>query len=155
MVQKNHVEEAGGVRFSKPQAQIKPPYAGREEEEIAQPLPPREEIGAEERVMRAGKVPLHPAVIRLPFSIAGRIGTELTNYPGFTFTTQELDDLAELWVQCGISMTPILQAAIGTTAMTGGKFLGYFAWVKAGKPSILGAKAIGEETVRGTEEEEE
>lgn len=145
--------KAEGIKFTKPEAQVKAPFAGREEEEaLRQPLPPREEIGAEERVMRAGKVPLHPAVIRLPFSIAGRIGFELTSYEGFVFTEQELADLSDLWVQCGVEMSPLLQAAIGTTAMTGGKFLGYFAWVKAGKPPIAGAKAIGEGTIEREEE---
>ena len=143
----------GGIKFTKPPGEVKPPFSGREEDEqFREPLPDRGEVGGEERVARAGKVPLHPAVIRLPFSILGRVGTELTQYPGFTFTEQELNDLAELWVQCGIEASPILQASIGTTAMTGGKFLGYFAWVKAGKPSIPGAAAIGQETAEKEEE---
>lgn len=152
---KKEPTSGGGIRFVKPEAQVKPPFEGREaEEDLAQPLPSREgELRAEERVMRAGKVPLHPAVIRLPFSIFGRIGTELTGYPGFTFTEMELNDLAELWVQCGVEMNPLLQASIGTTAMVGGKSLGYFAWVKSGKPKILGAGAIGQETVEAKEEE--
>ena len=66
----------------------------------------------------------------------------------------ELNDLAELWVQCGVEMNPLLQASIGTTAMVGGKSFGYFAWVKAGKPKVAGAAAIGQETVEGTAEEE-
>ena len=156
MVTKNHVDDGGGMKFTKPEGQIEPPFAGREkEEELQQAIPERGEVPAEEKVMRAGKVPLHPAVIRLPFSILGRVGTELTGYPGFTFTEMELNDLAELWVQCGVEMNPMLQASIGTTAMLGGKSLGYFAWVKAGKPKIAGAEAIGKETVEGTAEEEE
>lgn len=147
---KDKKEDAGGMQFRKQEGQVKPPFEGREEEEEA--LPPRGEIGAEERAARAGKVPLHPAVIRLPFSILGRVGTELTGYPGFTFTETELNDMAELWMQCGVEMNPLLQASIGTTAMVGGKFLGYAAWVKAGKPAVAGAEAIGKETA-GEEEE--
>ena len=154
MVTKDHVEGSGGMRFTRPEAQVAPPFEGRkEEEELRQPLPERGELGTEERVLRAGKVPLHPAVVRLPASILGRVGTELTGYPGFTFTEQELNDLGELWAQTGIMMTPMLQAAIGSTAMVGGKFIGYFAWVKAGKPLVPGAKAIGEETMKEMEEE--
>lgn len=150
MVSKDRVEGVGGIKFNKPEGETKPPFEGREsEEDLRMPLPPHEEMGAEERLVRSGKVPLHPAVIRLPFSIFGRIGTELTGYPGFTFNELELNDLAELWIQCGIEMNPLLQASIGTTAMVGGKSLGYFAWVKAGKPSIPGAEAIGKETVKG------
>ena len=126
-----------GIRFVKPPAQVPAPFAGRtEEEEFRKPLPPREELGVEEKIVRAGKLPLHPAVIRLPFSILGRVGTELTGYSGFTFTERELADLSELWVQCGILMNPMLQASIGTTAMVGAKFIGYGMWIKAGKPSI-------------------
>ncbi len=137
MVTKEPVKDGGGMKFTKPAGQIKPPYEGRdEEEELQQALPARGEIAPEEKVMRAGKVPLHPAVIRLPFSIFGRIGTELTGYEGFSFTEMELNDLAELWVQCGVEMSPLLQASIGTTAMVGGKSLGYFAWIKAGKPKL-------------------
>lgn len=151
---KNQVEESG-IHFTKPQAEVRPPFEGREkEEDLKEPLPLRgEEATAEERVMKAGKIPMHPAVIRLPFSIFGRIGTELTRYPGFVFTEQELNDLAELWVQCGVEMSPIMQASIGTTAMVGGKVLGYYAWTKAGKPSIPGAEAIGKELIEKGEEE--
>lgn len=152
MVTKETTTEKG-IRFTKPPAQVQAPFAGREEEEeFRKPLPPREELGAEEKVARAGKIPLHPAVIRLPFSIMGRIGNELTGYPGFVFTEQELNDLADLWVQCGVMMNPLLQASIGTTAMVGGKFIGYFAWTKAGRPKIAGAEAIGKETVEKEEE---
>lgn len=151
--EKDKVEGAGGIKFTKPEAQIKPPFAGREEEEeLRQPLPSRETLGAEEKVMRAGKVPLHPAAVRLPASIAGRIGFELTGYPGFVFSEQELNDLADLWCACGIEMSPILQASIATTAMTGAKFIGYVAWVRSGKPKIAGAEAIGKETVEEAEE---
>ena len=154
IVKKAHVEDAAGIKFTKPAAQVQPPFAGREkEEELQTELPPRSEPGAEERVMRQGKMPLHPAVIRLPFSIFGRVGTELTGYPGFTFTEMELNDLAELWVACGIEMNPLLQASIGTSAMVGGKSLGYFAWVKAGKPKVLGAEAIGKETTETAKED--
>jgi len=156
MVTKDHVEDGAGIHFTKPDSQVKAPWGGREDEEdFNQPLPARGEgiLPAEERVMRAGRVPLHPAAIRLPASIFGRIGTELTGYPGFTFTEQELNDLADLWIQCGIEMNPMLQASIGTTAMVGGKSLGYFAWVKGGKKPIAGAEAVGKETIGEMEDE--
>lgn len=149
----NSVSGSGGMKFTTKTGETAPPYAGREEEEgMEEPLPERGGLDGAEQVAASGKVPLHPAVIRLPFSIFGRVGTELTGYPGFTATEQELNDLAELWMQCGVMMKPMLQAAIGTTAMVGFKFLGYFAWAKAGKPKVAGAEAIGKET--GPEEDE-
>ena len=125
------------VEFLPPAGESKPPFAGiegeeREAETIPGKLPP--EIEVEERVVRAGRVPLHPAVIRLPMSVIGRAGAELTGYEGFHFTESELNDLAELWEQCGIMMSPLIQASIGTTAMIGAKTISYAVWVKAGKP---------------------
>ena len=143
-----------GLHFTEAEGQAEPPLTS-EEEEIEETAElgeiPEERRAAAGRVARQGKVPLHPAVIRLPASILGRVGTELTGYPGFTFTDQELNDLADLWMQCGIEMSPMIQAAVGTTAMLGGKSLGYLAWVKAGKPKIAGAEKIGKESA---EEEE-
>lgn len=132
------------------ESESRPPLAGQEGQEGGGGVmgePESLEPGAFGPAAKAGKVPLHPAVIRLPCSILGRVGSELTGYPGFVFTQQELDDLAALWEQTGVQMNPMTQAAIGTTAMIGGKVLGYFAWVKAGKPGIPGAKDIGEGTI--------
>ena len=54
----------------------------------------------------------------------------LTHYEGFEFTTEELEMLAELWRACGIEMSPVPQAVIGTTSMFGVKFGGYVVWRK-------------------------
>ena len=135
-----------GMRFTQPKANTKAPFDGRpEEEQQEQALPPKGEA-PEGQILKAGKVPLHPAVVRLPASVFGRIGTEALGYPGFTFTDKELEDLAELWAQTGVEMSPMLQAAIGTSAMFGGKVLGYYIWKKMGSPPIPGAEAIGKET---------
>ena len=141
-------EETSGLHFEEVKADTPAPLGAEtteeEEAELGEvPRPPGAGAGAAERVARQGKIPLHPAVVRLPASILGRIGTELTGYPGFTFTEQELNDLADLWMQCGIQMNPLMQASIGTTAMLGGKSIGYFSWVKMGKPKVLGAEDVG------------
>lgn len=148
------VPGTGGVIFKRKGGEVAAPYAGQQDEEKPGALPGREGVpGAEEELLKAGKVPLHPAMIRAPASVLGRIGTELTGYPGFTFTEQELNDLAEVWVMTGVEMSPMLQATITTTSLFGFKSLGYFAWAKAGKPQVPGAKAIGEETTAPTGEE--
>lgn len=155
MVTRVETGKGGGMVFERPTSTLKAPFEGREKEEgLSTELPAQGAVAPEERVMAEGKVPLHPGVITLPFSILGRVGTELTGYPGFVFTEFELNTLAELWIQCGIMMSPMLQASIGTTSMVGGKALGYFAWVKMGKPPIPGASTIGKETAELKEEEE-
>lgn len=138
MVEQNeHEASRAGIEFKQGSGEYGAPLADALEDEGApQPgvMPGAEE--AQLGQMRQGSVPLHPAMIQLPFSVMGRVLTELTSYPGFTFTEQELMWLAELWTQCGITMDPRIQAAVGTTSMIGGKAMGYFAWVKAGKPEI-------------------
>ena len=156
-VKSNEGATKGGLEFERVTGDIRPPgqEAPGEEAEVGrfgEPTrvfePVRE---AKEEVLRAGKIPLHPAVIRLPASILGRVGFEVTGYPGFIFTEQELNDLATLWMLTGVEMPPMLQAAIGTTAMLGGKALGYFAWVKAGKPKAQ----VPPETLMGIKPAEE
>lgn len=128
-------EKAPGLEFKVESGESRPPLEAGGEEELAAEGRRRAEIGAE-GVARTGNVPLHPAVVRLPASVLGRIGTEFTGYPGFTFTEGELNDLAELWMQTGVEMPPMVQAMVGTTAMVGGKMIGYSVWRKAGKPKL-------------------
>ena len=56
MVTKNKVEGADGIHFTRPEAQVAPPFAGREEEEeLREHIPPRGigGVGAEEKLLRA------------------------------------------------------------------------------------------------------
>lgn len=91
-----------------------------------------EEVAAGE--LKKGKVPLHPAMIRLPLSVIGRVAETATGYRGFEFTDRELNDLAELWMQCGIEISPVAQAIVASVSILGFKAGGYFAWRRAGKP---------------------
>ena len=144
MVNEREPETGPSVSFRKMEGEIKPPLADMSEEELGPPT-----IAPQERVARAGKVPLHPAAIRLPFAITGRALSELTHYPGFVYTEQELNDLAELWIQCGIEASPLAQAILATVTMFGMKILVYGMWIRAGKPEVAGAEAIGKERASG------
>lgn len=134
MVTKNHVEGAGGIRFTKPESQVAPPFAGREEEEeFKQPLPPREGMPAEER-LKAGKVPLHPAMVRLPLRMEGIILSEWLGWEGFLYDEASLNDLAEMGAQLGIELNPMMQFVVAMVSIHLIKFGGYYGWVKRGKP---------------------
>lgn len=101
-----------------------------------------EVVDEELKVARTGKVPLHPAAIRFPASVSGRLASELTGYPGFAFTDQELQDLGEIWAQVGVQASPIVQAVLATVAMIAIKGLGFTAWSRTGKPGDI--KKLGE-----------
>ena len=139
MMEKDPEKTPGGFSFEPPTGDIKPPLTeeGLREDE--------EEIkSTEARQFVQGKIPLHPAVIKAPASVVGRLATEITGYPGFTFTEEELNDLAELWVACGIETSPTIQALIGSVAVLGVKIGGYTVWRRAGKPGDVRQKAIEE-----------
>ena len=74
-------------------------------------------------------MPLMAETVKLPASITGRLLTEATGYQEFTFTDEELEYLANLWIAVpGIEMEPIHQAIIGTASVFGIKAGGYFAY---------------------------
>ena len=126
---KEDTSTGAGIIVDKEEGEVTPPLteeALREEKKVA-------EEGMEREALK-GKVPIHPALIRLPASVAGRLATEFTGYDGFTFTEQELNDLAEIWMQVGIMVPPLAQALIATSAMVGIKVGGYATWKKLGKP---------------------
>lgn len=118
------------LSFEPDEAQYAPPTTEEE---------PREEelFGAEARLARQGKVPLHPAAIRFPAAVAGRATAEITGCPAMIFTDQELAELGELWTQWGLEANPLVQALVATTAMIAIKAAALIAWKKAGRPGDL------------------
>lgn len=127
------------LAFEQDDAQYEPPPVEEE---------PREEepFGAEARLARQGKVPLHPAAIRFPAAVAGRASAEITGFPGLIFTDQELQELGELWTQCGMEASPLVQAMVATTAMIAIKMAALLAWQKAGRPGDLKQQKLLEES---------
>jgi len=123
-----------GIAFNRVQGDIPPPATRRKHEDtISEDTTEDQKIDQERtREFVEGRIPLHPAVIRLPASVFGRLASEITGYEGFTFTQEELDDLASLWMACGIEANPRLQAMVGSIAMLGVKAGGYTVWRRQG-----------------------
>lgn len=120
-----------------------PPLAGEEvgpepEPVIRGPTPSPEEVATAQ--LKGGKVPLHPAFVRLPLSLTGRAAQGVTGYDGFIFTDQELNDLAELWIQCGVTLSPVMQASVATITVVAIKVIVYTQWRRAGKPRQKGER---------------
>ena len=124
------------LSFEQEEAQYEPPPIEEE---------PREEaFGPEGGIARQGKVPLHPAAIRFPAAVAGRVSAEVTGNTRLIFTHQELQELAELSTQSCIDPSPLVQAIVATTAMIAIKMAALLAWQKAGRPGDLKQKAFEE-----------
>ena len=123
--------EGSGIHVTPVESEVDPPVTVEEESQQV-----REQVVQEQQVVR-GKVPLKPAAIKLPASVGGRALAELSGYPGFKLTDEEVESLIELWLDCGIQASPFLQAIIGSTALIGLKVGGYAAWVRAGRPGDL------------------
>ena len=124
-----------GIAFNRIEGDIPPPATRRKHEEPISEDTEAQKVDQERtREFVEGRIPLHPAVIRLPASVFGRLASEISGYEGFTFTQEELDDLASLWMACGIEANPRLQAMVGSIAMLGVKAGGYTVWRRQGSP---------------------
>ena len=136
-VEKEHTGGGGGMNFTKSRSEVKPPFAGRDEEEkLQKTLPERGNVGEQEGVVRTGKVPLHPAFIRLPLRAEGLVLTEMTGYAGWIYDEATLNDLAEMGQQLGVELNPGMQFAVALVCAHAVKTIGYYGWIKAGKPKL-------------------
>lgn len=127
------VEESTGAIFRREEGGVRPPL---EAEEGAEAGAGAEEEARIEGALRAGKVPLHPAFVRLPLRAEGVILHQFTGYPGFEYDEGTLNDLAEMAQQLDIELNPTWQFLVALLAAHAVKFLGYAAWRKAGKPKL-------------------
>lgn len=121
------------VNWSDEQGKAAPPISEETEREISQAE--AEDVIDKADKARQGKVPLHPAAIRLPVAVSGRLAAELTGYNGWEFTESELKDLTEIWSQLEIKVSPASQAIVATTTMFAMKAASYLVWLRAGKPA--------------------
>lgn len=127
----------GSIQLGETNAgKLSPPLANMPKE---QPTPP--EGGGDDAVARSdgrqshgatgaagvvqAKVPLSPALVTAVAGSAGALLAAVTRFEGFQFTPEELATLHTLWENTGLLVTPIMQAAVGTTAMVGEKAVRY------------------------------
>lgn len=118
----------GGIKVVEPPTEIKPPLESPEEET------PTEEI---EPGKVTGKIPLSPAVIKPPLRFEGMVLAEMTGYPGWLYTEEDLEDIAELIRECGWEMDPRIQILLSLVTIHGAKFTGYMAWKRTGRKGDL------------------
>ncbi len=117
-----------GIKITEQATEIKPPLEEGEE------VKPEEEI---EPGRVTGKIPLSPAVIKPPLRFEGMVLAEITGYPGWLYTEEDLEDIAELIRECGWEMDPRLQILLSLVTIHGAKFTGYMAWKRTGRKGDL------------------
>jgi len=118
----------GGIKVIEAPTEIKPPLEGPEEEAHVEEIEPG-------RV--TGKIPLSPAVIKPPLRFEGMVLSEITGYPGWLYTEEDLEDIAELIRECGWEMDPRIQILLSLVTIHGAKFTGYMAWKRTGRKGDL------------------
>ncbi len=126
-------EPAGdaGIKVVEAPTEIKPPLSA---EGAGEEQPSVEEI---EPARVTGKIPLSPAVIKPPLRFEGMVLAEMTGYPGWLYTEEDLEDIAELIRECGWEMDPRIQILLSLVTIHGAKFTGYMAWKRTGRKGDL------------------
>jgi len=133
-------EEAagGGIGIKAAKAEIPPPLKPETEEGAEEGAPPPPGEAPKKRITE--KIPIVGAVVKPPLRAEGYILAELTGYPGFVYTEEDLENIAQLIDQCGFEATPLVQLAIVLAGLHGAKFIGFQMWKKAGRPGDLRVK---------------
>lgn len=122
----------GGIKVTPEEGEIKPPLEVPEGEE----LPPEgEEVPAAKRII--GKIPISSAVIKPPLRLEGTVLAQVTGYPGWMYTDEELDAIASLITECGWEMDPRFQVILSIGTLHAGKFMAMKIWERAGRPGDL------------------
>jgi len=125
---KQEPSSEGGIKVVEAATEIKPPLEGPEDQGPAEEIEPG-------RV--TGKIPLSPAVIKPPLRFEGSVLAEVTGYPGWLYSEEDLEDIAELIRECGWEMDPRIQILLSLVTIHGAKFTGYMAWKRTGRPGDL------------------
>jgi len=140
-------DTGGGIKITEQPTEIAPPLGAPEEGEEG----PAEEI---EPGRVTGKMPLSPAVIKPPLRFEGMVLSEITGYPGWLYTEEDLEDIAELIRECGWEMDPRIQILLSLVTIHGAKFTGYMAWKRTGRKGDL-RKVSSTGEVEGTKRPKE
>lgn len=126
--------ESAGIKIERTEGEIRPPLATMAGEEAK----PEEEIKA--KSIPLGKIPISPAIIKPPLRLEGMMLSEVTGYPGWMYTEEDLEEYAELIAQLGLEMSPVFQVLIGLLTLHGAKFMAMTVWKKSGRPGDLKKK---------------
>lgn len=116
-----------GIIMGEPTGDLEPPI---KEEPVPEP-----EIPTIKPLPK--KIPLSPAVVKMPLRFEGQALAQLTGYSGWIYTEEDLNEIANLAQACGIEASPLIQLLIALTGVHAAKLAGYAAWKRKGRPGDL------------------
>lgn len=131
-------EPEGTAYFKREEGEARPPLEAEAGAEVGAEAEAEARVGA----LRAGKVPLHPAFVRLPLRAEGALLSHFTGFPGFEYDEATLNDLGEMAQQLDIQLNPMWQFVVALLSVHAVKALGFLAWRRAGKPKFTKAGEI-------------
>lgn len=126
---KKSQQPSGGIQAKAlGEAEVAPPLAGKEGEKIE-----GEEEEKDLGVVKSGKIPINPAVVKPLLRFEGIALAEFTGYSGWLYSEEDLANIAELVQQMGMEATPAMQLGLVLAGLHAEKTMGYFTWKRAGK----------------------
>jgi len=137
---------SAGISIERAEGEIAPPLT--EERLAEEERPPEEQIAAKKIV---GKMPLLPGVVKPPLRFEGQVLAEITGYPGWMYTEEDLEDIATLIAECGIEADPRLQVVIALLGLHAAKFTAYVAWRRTGRKGDIRSREAETGTITKTE----
>ena len=144
-------KEKGGISIKPTEGEIKPPLEEQFKEEAE-----RGEEGEEEEIARkvTEKIPISSAIIKPPLRLEGNVLAEVTGYPGWIYTEEELEEITLLIQELGVMLSPGIQVVIALATMHGAKFTAFQIWKRTGRKNDL-KKQTGEVEKKKVPEDEE
>ena len=121
-IEKRPLGAGGGIEITPrvAEGQVEPPLKSEEE---AQP-----EVPPEVKVIREGKIPIHPVVIKPLFRFEGNMFAELTGYQGWLYSEEDIQAIADLIQQTGLQATPVWQLILLILGLHAEKGMGWVMW---------------------------
>ena len=111
------------------------PLRGGPEDEDSGPPPPITSAAPRDE-KQVNDVPLDPAILKFSLNAITNAAVEITKYPGWTFSDEEMEALCDALALFGIMVPAVANAILVCVAIVVGKATGYVMWVKAGKPPV-------------------
>ena len=132
-----------GIKIIEQPTEIEPPLSSADEGKE----PSVEEI---EPARVTGKVPLKPGVVKPLLRFQGAVVADVTGYPGWMYTEEDLQEIGELIELCGWTMDPRIQVVASLAGLNAAKFTAFQLWKRRGRPGDL-KKASGTGEIERTE----
>lgn len=127
----------GGINFTEVRSPLRPPGSENDQGE-EQPRGAGWGFPEESQELPSGTVPLSGNAIKLPLKAIGNMAAELTQFPGWRFSDEELEAFAEAMEELGLRLPKLANAIVVCGGIVAVKGMGYIVWARAGKPSPTG-----------------